>query len=161
MTAHALYQEAARRGLRLEPRGDKLAVIPAERVPPDFADLLLEHKAELLNWLSHRRCPGWQAVPPDDLPLNPNRSCPTPQDRERMIAYLLRQGCDRPGPLTAWLVRRECAYFNGPGRKWDCSLHAYSAARDAACWQLNRTEYDLWHLLEGMDGAHHLRKSLQ
>lgn len=51
MTAPELYQEAFRRGLRLEPRGDKLAVIPGDRVPPEFADTLRQHKAELLAWL--------------------------------------------------------------------------------------------------------------
>ena len=49
MTTMELYEEAARRGLRLEPRGDKLAVIPASRCPPDFADVLRQHKHELLD----------------------------------------------------------------------------------------------------------------
>lgn len=151
MTAPELYQEATRRGLRLEPRGDKLAVIPANRVPPAFADVLREHKAELLDWLARSPCPGWQSVPPDSLPLNPAEPRPTPHDRERMIAYMLRQGCDLPSPLPAWMVRRECAYFDGPGRHWDCALHAYAAARDAACWQLNRSERDVLELLSGFD----------
>ena len=51
MTTCELYSEATKRGLRLEPRGDKLAVIPANRCPPDFADVLREHKGELLEWL--------------------------------------------------------------------------------------------------------------
>lgn len=51
MTATELYQEAVRRGLRLEPRGDKLAIIPAQRCPPDFANVLRQHKGELLVWL--------------------------------------------------------------------------------------------------------------
>src|SRR6266446_569976 len=46
-----LCEQATRLGLRLEPRGDKLAVIPANRCPPDFADVLREHKRELLNFL--------------------------------------------------------------------------------------------------------------
>ena len=46
-----LFRRAASLGLRLEPRGEKLAVIPANRVPPDFADVLRQHKAELLDWL--------------------------------------------------------------------------------------------------------------
>ena len=54
MTALELFQEAARLGLRLERRGDKLAVIPADRVPPDFADVLRAHKIELLSWLEGR-----------------------------------------------------------------------------------------------------------
>lgn len=46
-----LYQRAVRLGLRLEPRGDKLAVIPANRCPPDFASELRQHKGELLDFL--------------------------------------------------------------------------------------------------------------
>jgi hypothetical protein len=46
-----LYQRAIRLGLRLEPRGDKLAVIPAKHCPPDFADVLRQHKGELLDLL--------------------------------------------------------------------------------------------------------------
>ena len=51
MNAEALYIEATRRGLRLEPRGDKLAVLPGDRCPPDFANVLRAHKGELLSWL--------------------------------------------------------------------------------------------------------------
>ncbi len=51
MTAIELYREAARHGLRLEPRGDKLAVIPGDRVPPGFADTLRQHKQEILSLL--------------------------------------------------------------------------------------------------------------
>ena len=54
MTPPELCHEAARRGLRLEPRGDKLAVIPACRCPPEFADTLRAHKGELLLWLEAR-----------------------------------------------------------------------------------------------------------
>lgn len=51
MKAQELYVEAMRRGLRLKPAGDKLAVIPAKRCPPDFAVVLLQHKFELLDLL--------------------------------------------------------------------------------------------------------------
>lgn len=51
MTPAELYHEAARRGLRLESRGEKLAVIPAKHCPPEFADVLRQHKGELLDWL--------------------------------------------------------------------------------------------------------------
>jgi len=148
VNAQDLYLEATRRGLRLQPAGDGLlAVMPKGKCPPDFAEVLREHKAALLDWLTRAPCPGWEAVPPDSLPLNPVAPRPTPENREQTIAYLLRQGCDRPGVLTAWLVRRECAYYDGPGRRWDCALLAYAAARDAACWQLNRSEGDVWALL--------------
>jgi hypothetical protein len=64
MTAQDLFHEASRRGLRLEPRGDKLAVIPGDRVPPDFADVLRQHKRELMDWLETRAC----HLPPDCAP---------------------------------------------------------------------------------------------
>lgn len=54
MTAQELYVEAGKRGLRLEPAGDKLAVIPGNRCPPDFADVLRQHKGELLDLLETR-----------------------------------------------------------------------------------------------------------
>lgn len=50
-TPHEIYLEAARRGLRLEPRENKLAVIPKGKCPPDFAAVLLQHKFELLDLL--------------------------------------------------------------------------------------------------------------
>jgi hypothetical protein len=64
MTAQELYLEATKRGLRLEPRGDRLAVIPANRVPPDFANVLRAHKGELLDWLEARA----SNLPPDCAP---------------------------------------------------------------------------------------------
>ena len=153
MNTAEIYLEACRRGLRLEPAGDKLAVLPKGKCPPEFAATLREHKTELLAWLSRAPCPGWQAVPPDDLPLNPIPPRPTPANRGRVISFLLRQGGARPGQLTAWLVKRENAYYEGFGRHWDCALHVYAAARDAACWQLNRTERDAWELLTSLEEA--------
>ena len=150
-TAHDIYVEATKRGLRLEPAGDKLAVMPKGKCPPDFANVLREHKGELLNWLTRQPCPGWGAIPPADPPLNPIMPRPTPENRERVISYIFRQGDGRPCPLYAWIVKRECAYYDRPGRKWDCALHAYAAARDAACWQLNRSESDVWQLLSTFD----------
>ena len=50
-------------------------------------------------------------------------------------------------------VRRESGYYGGPGRKWDCSAFAYAAARDAACWQLNRTEGEVRELLADFTDA--------
>jgi hypothetical protein len=51
MTTQELYLEATKRGLRLQSVGDKLAVIPAKRCPPQFADVLRQHKRELLDLL--------------------------------------------------------------------------------------------------------------
>jgi hypothetical protein len=51
MTAPELCRRAAALGLRLEPAGDRLAVIPGRLCPPDFAAELRRHKAELLALL--------------------------------------------------------------------------------------------------------------
>ena len=150
-TPHDLYLEATRRGLRLEPAGDKLAVFPKGQCPPEFAETLRQHKNELLGWLTRPPCPGWQDVPPADLPLAKLPPRPAPPDRERVICYLRRQASDRPGPLAAWLVLRENGYFDCNGRTWDCGLICYAAARDAACWQLGRGERELWSLLASFD----------
>lgn len=146
MTAEDLCFEARKRGLRLEPRGDKLAVIPADRLAPDFAAVLREHKPALLHWLNRPPCPGLGVIPLAPLPLDPVEPRPTPLDRQRVIDYLHRQD-----DLAAWLVRRESAYYDGPGRAWDCAAFAYAAARDAACWQLNRGEREMLDLLEGFE----------
>jgi hypothetical protein len=60
-----LYQRAVSLGLRLEPRGgDKLAVIPGNRCPKDFADVLREHKRELLALLESPSA----GLRPDEIP---------------------------------------------------------------------------------------------
>ena len=51
VTPQKLYDRARELGLRLEPKGDKLSVSPADRVPPAVADELRQHKAALLAWL--------------------------------------------------------------------------------------------------------------
>ena len=156
-TPHDLYLEALERGLQLEPAGDKLAVLPKGRCPAEFIEILRQHKAELLKWLSREPCAGWQAVPPDDLPLNASAPKPTPQDRERVIAYLLRQTRERPGALAAWLMRREHAYFDGPGQTWDCGSICYAAARDVACWQLQRDESEMTQTIAGFEESYDRR----
>ncbi len=59
-----LYQRAVRLGLRLEARGDKLAVSPAKRCPADFADVLRQNKRELLDLLEGQAT----ALRPDEIP---------------------------------------------------------------------------------------------
>lgn len=54
MTPNELYSEAVKRGLRLRPSGDMLAVIPKGRCSPDFMEVLRQHKPELLAWLEAR-----------------------------------------------------------------------------------------------------------
>jgi len=49
-----LLRQARGLGLRLEARGDKLAVIPAARCPPEFAARLRAHKSDLLTALEGR-----------------------------------------------------------------------------------------------------------
>lgn len=61
MKAITIITEARRWGLRLEPRGDKLAVIPGSKCPPELAELLREHKAEVLSYLE-----AWADRLPED-----------------------------------------------------------------------------------------------
>ena len=49
-----LCRQAKSLGLWLEPAGDKLAVFPKGKCPPEFACVLRQHKAELLHWLGGR-----------------------------------------------------------------------------------------------------------
>jgi hypothetical protein len=64
ITAPGIYHLAVALGLRLEPRGDRLAVIPANLCPPEFADVLRQHKRELLDLLEARTA----NLPPDCVP---------------------------------------------------------------------------------------------
>jgi hypothetical protein len=54
MTANEICRQAAELGLRLEPSGDRLAVIPGRLCPPDFAETLRERKREILDFLDAR-----------------------------------------------------------------------------------------------------------
>jgi hypothetical protein len=148
-----LFREAQSLGLKIDVDRDRqrLLVSPASKCPPEFAQRLRVHKAELLKWLSEPPCPGWGAVPPADLPLNPKKPRFTQEQRAKFVDYLLRQTGDQPGPLAAWLVRRESAIYDGPGRKWDDAEINYAAARDAVCWQLNRSEAEAHALLAGFE----------
>jgi hypothetical protein len=64
MTANELILEANRRGLHLEPRGDKLAVTPRDNLTPDFAAALRQHKGELLALLESKTA----GLPADSAP---------------------------------------------------------------------------------------------
>lgn len=46
-----LLDRAKELGLRLQRRGDKLAVSPAQLCPPEFAIALRQHKRELLDYI--------------------------------------------------------------------------------------------------------------
>jgi len=156
---HDICIEAARRGLRLEAVGDRLAVFPKGKCPPDFRETLLSNKAALLAWLEKKPCPGLGAVPPANLPLVAMRPQPSIRTREFIIGYEARQTDNRTGPLAAWLVRREAEYFDGPGKSWDCGDICFAAARDAACWQLNRSEREVCQLLAGFEEAAKIRST--
>lgn len=147
MNAIDVLRQAEALGLRLEVAGENLAVRPKGRCPEDFVAVLREHKPALLALLNPP-CPGWGSIPPSDLTLDPALPRPTTENRERLISYFRRQTRDKIQPLMAWLLRRELAYYEGPGRSWDCAAHAYAAARDAARWQLNRTEAEVLVLLQ-------------
>lgn len=150
MIAVTLIQRARDLGLQLEPRdGGRLAVRPASQLPPHLADDLRRHKAEILDLLTPRR--GWQSVPPSDLPLLPLTPSLSPARRQLVIAYLSRQ-CSHL-PLRDWLAQRKARYADAFPAVLHPQLYAHAAARDAACWQLDRSEPAVWSLLEGIESA--------
>jgi hypothetical protein len=153
-----LLDKAQALGLRLEPRGDRLAVTPADRVSAEFAQQLREHKAELLRWL-HPRCPGWRTVPPTGLPLATAYPRPSALDARRIVGFVVRQiGVDiGKGSLCAWCLARECEYQSN--FLWPDALCCYAAARDAACWQLARTEAGVWVFLRATEATLDVRSS--
>ena len=75
-------------------------------------------------------------VPPANLTLSTVRpQCPL----ARVVAYVWAQ-CLGPCALCAWVATRELYYFEGPGRTWTWEQIVYAACRDAACWQLGKSE---------------------
>jgi hypothetical protein len=100
----------------------------------------------LLAWLSRPPCPGSGTIPPADLPSDPRRPAPRPQDAARVVDFISRQydSIER-GSLCEWCLKRELAYWTT--YHWPDALCCYAAARDAAGWQLRRTEAEVWELL--------------
>lgn len=149
MTPHDIYLQARQHGLQIEATddGQHLDIQPKGKCPPEFMDILRQHKPALIAWLRAGPCPGWGVIPLDDLPLVQTEPRPQAFRREIIIGYILRQPRE---PVYRWIVQRESAYFNGPGRRWDCASHAYAAARDLACWQTARSEADLVELLSNL-----------
>lgn len=153
MTPHDLFLEAVQRGLQLGTVKGVLSVRPKGKCPDDLMTLLREHKVALVEWLDSPPCPGWQAVPPHNLPLDPATPEPTPEQRARLMDYLLRQGAGQSGALADWLAIRKGEYAAGPGREWNSALVAYAAARDVVCWQLKRDVEEACDLLAGCEEA--------
>lgn len=100
MTPAALIADLRARGVTLEPRGDKLAVRPADRLTAEELDTLRVLKAEVLVLLT--TCPAFEPVTvrggdyahpwPDALPaLGPRR----------MGAFTRCQGCNPDGEPAA------------------------------------------------------------
>jgi hypothetical protein len=165
MTAAHLLERAHSLGLRIEPReGGGLAVHPASRLPPELATGLRAHKHEIIPLLTgfaatrvaavqqEQTSRGWQSLPPDDLPLVTLKPSPTPAQRQLVMAYVRRQ-CTRQ-ELRDWLTQRRTAYLATIGSTWDRGLLSYAPARDAACWQLDRPEPEVWLLLEGIESCY-------
>jgi hypothetical protein len=148
MTPIDLLRQAESLGLRIEPKGgSKLLVSPAERCTAEFAQVLRDHKHALLSWLTNPPCHRRGAVPVADLPLDPAMPTPDTENARRVMDFIVGQIGSEPCPLCEWCLRRETAYWDAHG--WPDDLCAYAAARDAACWQLNRNEADIWDVLQG------------
>ncbi len=146
-----LLRQAQALGLRLEV--ERRLAVYGTACPPDFAALLAQNKSALIEWLDAPPCPGWQAVPPLNLPLDRSPPEPSPEQRACILDYLRSQVADHPGALAAWLEGRAAEYAGGPGREWGSACVAYAAARDAACWQLRRDEGAVCDLLAGFRQA--------
>jgi hypothetical protein len=146
MTPAELCRQTEQLGLTLKLIAGILVVIPRDRCPEEFAQTLREHKAELVAWLNRTPCPGWQAVPPPELPLNPDRPGPAREDARAIMDYLIRQIGSLPSRLCEWCLKRELAYLET--FQWPDQICTYASARDAACWQLNRNEKEVWEFLE-------------
>jgi hypothetical protein len=153
MKTSELIQTVEGMGCRFIPKGATgLAVTNPDRIPSELIAVLRERKPEILAAI-RPPCPGWAALPPDNLPLNPCEPRPTPADREMVISYMGRQ-CSPRSRMLAWLSAREYQYFDGPGRRWDCGLLAYAAARDCAQWQQGcDSEQELIERLAGFEPA--------
>lgn len=147
MSPQDLVLEAERHGVRLLTRGDSLVIRPPGRLPDALKEELKRQKGLVIQHIRNQPGKGWGTVPPLDLVLNTIQPRPSASNRDLVINYLLRQGCHRPSPLTKWLVLREAQYYCGPGKQWPCEAFSYAAARDAACWQLDRNEEDVLDLI--------------
>lgn len=105
--ASDVYSKARALGLTVEADGGDLVVKPRSKCPPEFADVLRQYKAELLWWLSLARHSGRQAVPPDNLPLNPVRQDPSQADARRVMHFINDIGGDFFLPLTTGGSKRQ------------------------------------------------------
>ena len=60
--AKKLLAECERRGLQLEPRGDKLFVAPEENVTPELVVQLQQRKFEIIGHLEAKQRAAWNHV---------------------------------------------------------------------------------------------------
>ena len=88
-----LFRRAHELGLRLEPAGDRLNVFGGY-CPPDFAEELRQHKAELLAWLNGGS-DYWRDRPTPELHL--------PDDFHRTFPATRRAPVRRNDTRTAWI----------------------------------------------------------
>jgi hypothetical protein len=134
-----LYLDVRREGADVTTNGTHLEVRPKGRITPELRARLIENKPAMIAWLTAPPCPGWQAVPPDDLPTDPYTAL-SRQDAMLVVDYLVRQA-GRPGRLAAWVMNRQGAYFDAGVREPQAQTEL--ACRDAACWQLRRSEREV------------------
>lgn len=75
-----------------------------------------------------------EAIPPDNLPLRSDIPRATPTEMTRDIDQVFAAAGRGPSELAAWVMRRETAYFDGPGRMWTFRAICYAACRDWMAW---------------------------
>ena len=84
-------------------------------------------------------------TPPPNLPKRSTIPKLSEYARRRLINRVFAQcgSWRNPGPICAWVSRRECEYFEGIGRTWPMELISYAAACDFYMWQTGETEEQL------------------
>ena len=146
---HNLYLEVRQQGGELTTDGVRLLLQPPGKIDADLKARLIRNKPALIQWLQTPPSPGWGEVPPETLAVDP-KSTLAADDLDVLVDYMVRQA-NRPCPLAAWLLKREGTYFDAGVRdpRRQCRL----ASRDAATWQLNRSEQDAVALIHDLAEA--------
>lgn len=75
-----------------------------------------------------------QDLPPDNLILRTDRPNASVGQRQSVVSGVFNLGPGLPCPLYAWVLRREQAYFDGPGVEWSHEEITYAACRDYDVW---------------------------
>jgi hypothetical protein len=76
------------------------------------------------------RAKAAEDLPPDMMVLSSERPVISRSEMAATVAEVFGMGPGTPCPLYAWVLRRESAYFAGPGHLWPFEIICYAACRD-------------------------------